>query len=275
MSEAMRIEALTRQSIAEIVVERGWVTPDDLTKVIEWASAELATPEEESLPTAAAATPAVPAEAAVVPHGTAALAPPPATPESTAAEPPLASPPDSPTEPVPDPEPAGGPVVPPALEPADPPELPVEPDPEPELPPAALASAPPKLEPMAPEPPLDERAPEPTVAAEEPSPTDEPPPGPRAVPDLPAPEREHEDTQPIELRPTPTAPRPAVAGTVRVVVRLRDGQQLVDAAFAEPQAARSRAEELVDALESEDEWPFIAGRSIDPLEIETIFLEKR
>jgi hypothetical protein len=79
----------------------------------------------------------------------------------------------------------------------------------------------------------------------------------------------------VRNEPTPIESAPSAAGVVRVVVRLRSGEQLVDGSFTDPNAARTRAMELVDQLESDDAWPFIAGRSIDPVEIDTIYLEKR
>src|SRR5207237_547762 len=101
-----------------------------------------------------------------------------------------------------------------------------------------------------------------------------------------------EPVEPAPLAATPPAPDPAPAvvpppapeparrpiavdGAVRVIVRLRNGEHLDAGSYDEPTAARTRAHELVEEVQAEDAWPFVAGRSIAPEEIDTIFLEKR
>lgn len=61
---------------------------------------------------------------------------------------------------------------------------------------------------------------------------------------------------------------------MRVVVRLRNGDELEAGVFDDPSSARARAKELVGEVQAEDAWPFVAGRSVSPEEIDTIFLEK-
>jgi hypothetical protein len=59
-----------------------------------------------------------------------------------------------------------------------------------------------------------------------------------------------------------------------VVVRLRSGEELEAGSYDDPAAARSRAKELVDEVQTEDVWLFVAGRSLGPEEIDSIFLKK-
>jgi len=59
-----------------------------------------------------------------------------------------------------------------------------------------------------------------------------------------------------------------------VIVRLRSGEELEAGTFADAAAARARAKELVDAVQTEDVWLFVAGRSLNPEEIDTISLAK-
>jgi hypothetical protein len=108
--------------------------------------------------------------------------------------------------------------------------------------------------------------PEPPKPAEpQPAPEPELPPAAAAPPPPPpAPE-------PPKAAP-PAPPKPA--GTVRVMVRLRSGELLEAGAYDDPTPARARAKELVQEVQDEDNWPFVAGRSISPDEIDTIFLER-
>jgi hypothetical protein len=59
------------------------------------------------------------------------------------------------------------------------------------------------------------------------------------------------------------------------MVRLRNGEVLEAGVYDDPQPARERAKELIDTLQAEDSWPFVAGRYVAPEEIDSIFLEKR
>ena len=267
MSEAMRIEAETGKSVAETVVERGWVSPDDLSKVFASLSPDGEAPVAEPLvrvsgpvegvpgepggsPARDAAMPAAAAEPVAV--APASVDPVPVTPlpvEPVVAEVAPAPAPDP--EPVPVPEPV---AVAPAPEPVAVPE-----------PPAAPPPPPAPVQPM----------PEPVAVAPEPAPVAPAPPPVAAAPEPPKPEP--------ELPPAAVAPAPAPApdptpprahGVVRVIVRLRNGEQLEAGAYDDPAAARARARELVEEVQAEDAWPFVAGRSIAPEEIDTIFLEK-
>jgi hypothetical protein len=191
MTEAMKIHAETGKPVAETVVERGWISEDDLAQVM----ASLGGGET------APAAPAPPAPVAVAPP------PPPA---------PVSAPPPPPA-PVALPEPPA-----PVVEAAPPP-----PPPAPELPPAAAAE--PEPMPLAP-------APEPPKAE------------------------------------APPAPQPR--GSTRLVVKLRSGEELEAGSYDDSAAARARAKELVDQVQADDVWLFVAGRSVDPEEIDSIFLAK-
>jgi hypothetical protein len=59
------------------------------------------------------------------------------------------------------------------------------------------------------------------------------------------------------------------------MVRLRNGELLEAGMYDDPQPARERAKGLIDTLQAEDSWPFVAGRYVAPEEIDSIFLEKR
>ena len=72
----------------------------------------------------------------------------------------------------------------------------------------------------------------------------------------------------------PKVGTPAPQGRTRVIVRLRSGEELEAGTFADAAAARARAKELVDAVQTEDVWLFVAGRSLNPEEIDTISLAK-
>ncbi|MFN2629560.1 MAG: hypothetical protein ABR569_13125 [Gaiellaceae bacterium] len=61
---------------------------------------------------------------------------------------------------------------------------------------------------------------------------------------------------------------------VRVIVRLRSGELLEAAVFEDAVEARRRAKEVVDEVQAEDTWPFIAGRLVSVEKIDTIYLEK-
>lgn len=94
-------------------------------------------------------------------------------------------------------------------------------------------------------------------------------PGPASVPQPPVPE------EAAPAAPAPAAPPRAVpAGVVRVIVRLRSGELLEAAVFENAVEARRRAKELVDEVQAEDTWPFIAGRLVSVEKIDTIYLEK-
>ncbi|TML85219.1 MAG: hypothetical protein E6G08_15095 [Actinobacteria bacterium] len=149
-------------------------------------------------------------------------------------------------EAAPAPAPAPGPAPPPAPAPVAAPALIVEP-----APPA----------------PVLEAAPPPPPPAPEPEPKPELPPAAAAEPAPPAPAR----------APAPEPPKvgtPAPQGRTRVIVRLRSGEELEAGTFADAAAARARAKELVDAVQTEDVWLFVAGRSLNPEEIDTISLAK-
>ena len=110
-----------------------------------------------------------------------------------------------------------------------------------------------------------EAAPPPPPPAPEPEPEPELPPAAAAEPAPPAP------------APAPEPPKveaPAPQGGTRVVVRLRNGEELEAGTFDDSAAARARAKELVDEVQTEDVWLFVAGRSLSPEEIDTIFLGK-
>src|SRR3954452_20587884 len=140
MSEAMKIEAETGKSVADTVVERGWVSADDLAKVVDSLNGDAA-------PAPAPVPAPVPAPAPGV------IAP---LPEPEPAPAPVAVAP-------PPPPPAPAPVVEVAPPPPPAPVTPLpEPEPEPELPPAAVALPEPH---PAPEPPAAPPPPLPPVPA--------------------------------------------------------------------------------------------------------------
>jgi hypothetical protein len=155
MSEAMKIEAETGKSVADTVVERGWITREDLLKVVDSLNDMTPAPAPVAAPAqapAAAPTPEPPAPVAVAPSPE-----PPAEPAPAVA---VESPPTAPAPPM------AAPAPPPVVEVAPPPPAPVtplpEPDPEPELPPAAVAAPEP---PPAPTPPVAPPPPAPPAPA--------------------------------------------------------------------------------------------------------------
>jgi hypothetical protein len=70
----------------------------------------------------------------------------------------------------------------------------------------------------------------------------------------------------------PDAPELPPAAAVRVMVRLRNGEQLEVAALADAEEARARAQALVEQLGDADSWPFVAGEALDAADVEAIFL---
>jgi hypothetical protein len=138
--------------------------------------------------------------------------------------------------------------------------------PAPAPPPAPVpAPAPALVVEPAPVAPVLETAPAPPPPAPEPAPEPELPPAATAEPEPPAP------------TPAPEPPKveaPASQDATRVVVRLRNGEELEAGTFDDAAAARARAKELVDEVQAEDVWLFVAGRSLSPEEIDTIFLAK-
>ncbi|HEY7207990.1 MAG TPA: hypothetical protein VH416_07085 [Gaiellaceae bacterium] len=156
-----------------------------------------------------------------------------------------------------------------------------EPVPEPEPAPAPAAEAPSPApdvpeEPAAPvEPPAAVLEPVPAPAPVEPARIDPEPTF--TTPATPAPQEPEPELPPAAV----TAPEPApAAGPVappagqqtRVLVRLRAGDELVAGSYDDPATARQHAKELVEEVQSDDAWLFVAGRSLAPVDIDRIYL---
>jgi hypothetical protein len=97
------------------------------------------------------------------------------------------------------------------------------------------------------------------------------------TPATPAPQEPEPELPPAAV----TAPEPApAAGPVappagqqtRVLVRLRAGDELVAGSYDDPATARQHAKELVEEVQSDDAWLFVAGRSLAPVDIDRIYL---
>src|SRR5207253_10652262 len=86
----------------------------------------------------------------------------------------------------------------------------------------------------------------------------------------PEPEPYVEAAAPI-LRPPPSVDPPADA-EIRVVVRLVGGEEVVAGTYTDQDAARARAQELVEAVQRRDAWTFVAGRPLEPEKIDSIYL---
>ena len=171
--------------------------------------------------------------------------------------------PDAPTEmPAAPEEPPPGPMAPEELPP-----LPLTPE-APEIDAPALAA---EDTVAAPEPLLPE--PEPTVAASEPAP-------PVAEPTVTAPEPAPHVPEPaMPAMGSATAPggtSSATPGekTVRVMIRLSDGDQIDAGAFTTQDQAAERARALIASIDGQGdaEWPFLEGRFVRPQTIVSIDL---
>ena len=74
-------------------------------------------------------------------------------------------------------------------------------------------------------------------------------------------------------RPSTEAAHALAGETVRVVVRLSDGGQVSVGTYADTDAARTAAEELIATLSDDDAtWPFLGGRYLRPDAIVSIDL---
>lgn len=279
LEQALREKAETGKDVGAIVVERGWVNEDQLTRLLSYA-------------------PALTTDAAV--------ASPPAGLESTPAPEPEVEPvAEAPAEPVTEPEPAETAAdvvseptpfetrqmvpalhaIPPALElveeteavsePA--PELEAqpeaEPEPEPVTPPAPVFAAfAPAFGPISTDREPITAEPEPAVAEPEPPAADAAP----AIELESAPEVAVEAA--VEPEPAPAESEPAeepqvvrfvepdpIETIARVFVRLSSGERVEAGTFDDIAAAKARAEEVVRHVSGADEgWPFFGGRFIRP-----------
>jgi hypothetical protein len=87
-----------------------------------------------------------------------------------------------------------------------------------------------------------------------------------------------EPTAPDE--PPPGEPEldlpPAASGGhgVRVLVRLHDGTELAAGSYEATELARQRARQLVEEIQSEDAWVFVAGRPVTPVDVDRIYLDR-
>jgi hypothetical protein len=55
-------------------------------------------------------------------------------------------------------------------------------------------------------------------------------------------------------------------------VRLVGGEEVFAGTYTDPDTARARAQELVEAVQRRDAWTFVAGRPLEPEKIDSIYL---
>ncbi|HSK17414.1 MAG TPA: hypothetical protein VK915_14760 [Gaiellaceae bacterium] len=193
-------------------------------------------------------------------------------PELRLPEPPREGPVAEPPAPVADlppaPPPQAAPAPPPHAAPAPPEPLP---QPAPELSSSAL---PPAAEQPAPEPP----SPALPAAAEQPAPEPPspalPPPAEQPAPEPPSPALPPPAKQPAPEPPSPAlpaaaegpAPSPAEGTAYRVGIRLTTGERVEAGAFADLDAAKQHAKNLMHQVAGagEGDWPYVSGRFLKP-----------
>jgi hypothetical protein len=73
--------------------------------------------------------------------------------------------------------------------------------------------------------------------------------------------------------PDPRIETPAPAESVRVFVRLRTGDAIEVATFADRETAESRAAEIVDAIVNAERWPMVGRRFVRPEAIVSVDVE--
>lgn len=258
LSEALRENVMTARPVEEIVVERGWVTAEEVSRLAEAKRMLEADPAEPAPP---AVQPEPAPEPEPVPSAAFVAAPPEQAPQPPAAQPVEQTVPLS----LVPPEPNGtvAPPLPPVFVPEPPPTSAAEPaqptpspsfeelfdeltaqPPVPTVPEAPTAAAPVEL------PPAYETPPAPTT---EPS-----PPEPFAFSHVAEPEPEPAPD------PEPAAEESPAASVVGVVLHLENGERITVGCFRSDDGARRRAEELVDQLSRPGQWPNVGGRFVKP-----------
>ena len=231
LADAMKEEAVSGKSVATIVVEKGWVTPEAMAQI----APDAPVPAQEVAPEPAPAEPAPAAAPAPV------VAP-------LAVEPPVVEAP----APAPAPE-----AVPVAHEPVAPPVMPEpvaqQPSPQPE---ATVAAAPPA-------PFVSEPEPQPETLIEALAPAVEPAPAPEPEPVV--------EPEPFVAPIAPQQAADGQLQVVfQVLACLSNGERIEIARVHDAAEAKAAATDAMRSLKTGGDWPMFSGRFVRPESIVSI-----
>jgi hypothetical protein len=254
IAHAMTVQVATGKNIEEVVRENGWVSDEDLARLLQHVNPHAqptpAVIEEPEAPQVVE-LPVVAPFPTVVPEPVQQVTAPELVQPVVAPEP----------EPVPAPQvvvPQPEPVVPQVLVP-EPVQQVVEPEPAPQIvvpEPVHTVPVPESVQPVA--------APEPVQP--------EPVQAPAAVQPVAAPA----PVEPVVAAPEPVETEQPVASPalqVHVMLRLTNGERIQMASFEEKDAARQFALELSRELSLSADWPFIGGRFVRPEAVVSIDID--